>query len=285
MAVGAVKLPLLNGENYLEWAPKLKAFLVAGTAENLWPVVESSASADQRDKDLKAKAHITMHVSAAFLDIVEEATTAHAAWMALKALHIQASQAKIVQLTEQLTSLSMQPKETVAAYMSRARALRRELKAAGDDTSETKVCQFTLKGLPAAYESIRTFLLCSESAALTLDHMQPKLQVHEQSVSALTKPTPSAAMSAHQAAGSGSRKGGVVGGGSGRARGGGRGYTGGGRGSGRGVSGSALGPCFWCGEQGHIKRDCPKKAAGERRALKAADYNDEEKVAAHSAGF
>ena len=78
------------------------------------------------------------------------------AWKRLLA-HISSSETpRVMNLVEQLSSLSLKPTEGMTDYLIRAETLSSSLEVAGEKISEKLLVSVVLKGLPDSYESFKT---------------------------------------------------------------------------------------------------------------------------------
>ena len=78
------------------------------------------------------------------------------AWKRLTAHFSSAETPRMMNLLEQLTSLSLKPTEEMTDYLIRAETLSSSLKVAGEKISEKLLVSVVLKGLPDSYEYFKT---------------------------------------------------------------------------------------------------------------------------------
>jgi hypothetical protein len=88
------------------------------------------------------------------------------------------SNARILQLEKDLSSLRQKSGKLVATYASRARDVFSELKALGESVKDDELAFNVLNGLRAKFETIRTILLASDQS-LRQEVILPKLQQEE----------------------------------------------------------------------------------------------------------
>ncbi len=209
-------------------------------AKNVWDVVEAPATPEKKKDDQLAKALIGMNVAKQHQALVHAATSAHKAWESLAALFRGKSAGRQLQALGAITTLTMAPKESIMTYISRGNAGWRELIDVGGLMDESAAVQLMLKGLRAEYRSISTTIVvqAGTTGKLTFSDVQTQLMMAD---SMMGSEGGKSLMSADSAAA----------------------FYSGGRGA--GGQGRTL-DCWWCGELGHIREDCPKKKAGEPRS-------------------
>ena len=78
------------------------------------------------------------------------------AWKRLTAHFFSSETPRVMNLLEQLTSLSLKPTEKVTDYLIRTETLSSSLEVAGEKISEKLLISFVLKGLPDSYEYLKT---------------------------------------------------------------------------------------------------------------------------------
>jgi hypothetical protein len=84
------------------------------------------------------------------------------AWDALQDLFASTTAANIMQLKQQFNAFSMKGKESIAAYMQRARTLQFEMSAAEVQVTDADLIMTILQGLPTEYEMIKTIIVNTE---------------------------------------------------------------------------------------------------------------------------
>ena len=78
------------------------------------------------------------------------------AWKRLTAHFSSSETPRVMNLLEQLTSLSLKPTEAMTDYLIRAETLPSSLEVAGEKISEKLLVSVVLKGLPDSYEYFKT---------------------------------------------------------------------------------------------------------------------------------
>ena len=78
------------------------------------------------------------------------------AWKRLAAHFSSSETPRVMNLLEQLTSLSLKPSEEMTDYLIRAETLSSSLEVAGEKISEKLLVSVVLKGLPDSYEYFKT---------------------------------------------------------------------------------------------------------------------------------
>ena len=194
------------------------------------------------DADAKALAHIGMTLTEQHLPTFMECETAKAAWDVFASLFKSKSQARRLQLKQELSNLRKEAGEPLVKYFARAKHLKGQLQSVGTTVEEDELCLSVLSGLFEEYETLSTVLSSSEKE-LTLQDMLARLLIVENKSN---KPVPeSKACVARPGNGSG------------------------GKGQGKGSSKHAqkeTRKCHHCGNSGHLKKDCWKRQREEQAA-------------------
>jgi gag-polypeptide of LTR copia-type/Integrase core domain/GAG-pre-integrase domain/Zinc knuckle len=229
-----VSFKKLDVDNYATWRTKMRFLLIQ---KGYWRAVETVGERD----DAKALAAIGLCVEDHHLPTIEKCTTAKAAWEALEAIYQAKSVAKELQLTRELNSLKKNPHEDVTKYISRAKAIRDQLQAAGSTIQDRAVVIAVLAGLPSEYDML-VCVLENATTPPTLDELLPKALMIEQRSSPLEESKEQALFTkgkrsfkkAHSDRPSGSKE-------------------------------RESRSCYYCGKTGHLKKDCFKKKAEEAK--------------------
>jgi hypothetical protein len=164
-----IRIEPLTVSNYPTWSVRMKMLFVF---KDLWEGIEPGT--DVKNSEL-AKALIGLNTSPEYALTVEDQPDAKTAWEYFKNLFMGKSNARILQLKKDLSSLRQKPGELVATYASRARDLYSVLKALGESVKDDELAFNVLNGLRAEFETIRTIVLASDQS-LKLEAILPKLQ-------------------------------------------------------------------------------------------------------------
>lgn len=212
----SVRIEKLGDDNYATWKTGMRFVL---TDKGLWSCVQGEGVT--RATDSKALAQIGLHVLPQHYDTIQACTTAKEAWDALEDVYNTKSKAMRLKLRRDLNSLKKTPKESITAYVARAKGLRDKLKAAGHTVDETEVGWYILAGLPPHYAPIVTVLKREEftlesllADLLEMEQTPTEDDIHDQEMALL-----------------GYKKG----------------------------FGHRKGNCHRCGKEGHYARECPLK--------------------------
>ena len=75
----------------------------------------------------------------------------------------------------QLSQLKMGATEPLTKYVSRAKEIQAQLRAAGQDVADTEIAWSVMSGLPSAYATMATVITATTDGDLSLDDILPKL--------------------------------------------------------------------------------------------------------------
>ncbi len=129
MAEPRILIEQLDLENYTTWAFKMRNLLVT---KDLWNAVEGTTNVDA-SIDAKALAIICLYVKEHHISTLAQCNKAKEAWDKLSSIHKGRSEARKMVLHQQLLSLQKLSTEDVTQYVNRAKALRDDLLAAGEE--------------------------------------------------------------------------------------------------------------------------------------------------------
>ena len=104
-------------------------------SKGLWAAVESDTV--EHEADQKALATNGLYVKEHHLSTLERCGTAKRAWMELERVYQAKSNARKLQLRMQLSQLKMGATEPLTKYVSRAKEIQAQLRAAGQDVADT----------------------------------------------------------------------------------------------------------------------------------------------------
>ena len=139
----------LDVDNYATWRILMKYVLIS---KGLWAAVESDTV--EHEADQKALATIGLYVKEHHLSTLERCGTAKRAWMELERVYQAKSNARKLQLRMQLSQLKMGATEPLTKYVSRAKEIQAQLRAAGQDVADTEIAWSVMSGLPSAYATM-----------------------------------------------------------------------------------------------------------------------------------
>ena len=219
----------LDVDNFSTWSIRMQAYLMV---KGLWDAVTTDTPDPTANK--KALAHIILHVKDHHLATLAPCTSAKTAWQTLKATYDAQTNARKLLLRREMTQLKMGAAEPLTVYAARAKNIQTQLTTAGDTASDEAIALQFVAGLPPAYEMIGTVLTTGDQA-LKIDTILPKLMHVEQQMKPDEHPREAALMGK-------------------------RGYS-----SRSGLSNTGERICYYCGEPGHIKADCPKRKRNQER--------------------
>ena len=204
-----------------------------------------------------------------------------AAWAALTALMENNSAARRLQLRRELHKSKQRAGETALEYVARLEGMRDEIQAIGDAVDEDNLTMLLFDSMQPEYEAtIATILAIAGAELVPWEDAKQKVLASSARIEAQRSIESEAQEHAFVAGdvsqrggGGGWRGGGAAAGRSGR---GGRGGKGGRHSS--AVSAAFTGACWYCGETGHRRVNCPRlgKAKQEEVAALAAEDVDDD---------
>lgn len=210
-------IELLDRDNYETWRMRVEFAL---DAKGLGAAIGTGTVDDATDR--KARALIGLSVERHLLNVVNEHKKAKEVWLALEGMFKSKSASRKLQLRKELGELKMERTESIAKYLSRAKALYHDMDAVGLKIDEPGVVYALLAGLPNDFKLISNIIVNSaKEEDLTFSTVSPKLLSAEQEV----KRTDVNAYVVKNKSNT------------------------------SGASDSRV--CYKCGKHGHIKRNCP----------------------------
>jgi len=222
---------------------KLKALLVL---KKVWKAVtEDTVDADVNETALSL---LLLNVKSHHYPFITSATTAKEAWNALLGAYKAQSLARKQLLRKKLSNLKKAPKEPISKYYSRACQIRDDMIAAGVSDKEIDLVGALLSGLPNEY-ALLVEVLEMHATDMKPDDVYTRLLRHEQKLNESSSPdTDGAALymaqgesSSAKASSSGQHQAGLS------------------------SSGAAKKTCHYCHKPGHIKKNCFKFKADQRK--------------------
>ena len=209
------------------------------TTKGLWEHTQTTSETD-RAGDSKARAAIGLYLAEQHLETFREYATAKTLWETLAGLFRTKSQARRLQLENELSALRLETGEPLVKYVSRAKHLLSQLKAAGTTMEEDELCLSVLNKLPGEFDMITTVLTVGDTV-LTLEDTLAKLLLVETSHQKST--SGSKAYVARPAAPAAAYKGQ--------------------KGAGAKQKSKEIRKCHHCGKPGHLQADCWQKQREE----------------------
>ncbi|GAQ83662.1 putative retrotransposon protein [Klebsormidium nitens] len=178
---------LKGAENFQTWKVLMQLLLTEkGLRKCIDPESRSSEEMAQRTNAVKAKeeeeqskalAAIGLRVSPEYLGIITDANgSARTAWNEFQRMFQSVTNARKMMLREKLAGLRMEPGESAAKYVARAKDLKRDLIQAGLDAGDVDLAAAC--GLSRSFREIR-MALDLQDKPISLDDMLPLFLQHE----------------------------------------------------------------------------------------------------------
>lgn len=165
-----------NGTNWGSWSDNLRNVLAIKEPDawnmilNGVPVTGTPPAISAVDAKMGAKAlgFIYLTCEVAIQSELSGVTCPKVAYDKLKNTYQSSLTVRLFQLEEQWDNLEKAPKESLDQYYARITNLRLQLQDAGIKKSELSVVNTMLRGLPKAYNTLKTVILNLDTTALTM---------------------------------------------------------------------------------------------------------------------
>jgi hypothetical protein len=221
----------LNGENFDVWAIRTEALLESeGLSHTIREQGEEGPVATT-DQIRKARGLLIQTIDDQYLAYVKECTGAREVWTVLEQAFRSKSQGRQLQLRQDIGNIRMERGENVDAYYARTKAMWNKLTSSGYTMNEKEVVWSFLSGLSIEFATIALILRSGNKNLLFSDVVNELLDFER----TVTRELPEGQVSAYKAH----------------------------------VKVGEGFACFFCKQEGHMKRDCPKykdwKERKERR--------------------
>lgn len=156
-------IPIFDGDKYEFWSIKMKTLF---QSQDLWESIEDGYNPEEKDEqklkenkkmDAKALFFLQQAVSDSLFSRIASATTSKAAWQTLKT-EFQGSakviEVKLQSLRSDFENLSMDAKENVQDYLSRASSIVNKMRSYGETISDQTVVKKVLRTLNSKFDLI-----------------------------------------------------------------------------------------------------------------------------------
>jgi hypothetical protein len=180
-------IELLDVDNYASWSVRMEALLVNKELGHailapphnpaVGPQPENAVTAAD---STKALAIMLLCVKDHHLQALKGCGNAYAAWQFLASTYRGASEARVLQLRRQLTTLKKAPTESLTLYFARAETLAADLAAAGQTIGSGELTYAVLAGLPTQFDVAVTVLKLTGQAMSLRELLRHLLPVEQQ---------------------------------------------------------------------------------------------------------
>jgi hypothetical protein len=251
-----------DGNNFTLWKDMLDTALTAkgllgytdGTIPR--PTVENQVS-EWLKKDAEAKLYIKISVSDPYKPLLLGCNTSKDAIDKLSQVYNITSEIAKQTLWQKFFEHSMIPRQSMASYLASIELLAKQLRDAGETVSDTCLTTQVLRSLPDKYRSLRQSFKMLEATRKTMATLTEMLLQEDAEFTARdeTKAAFKAKVRMHQT------------------------HTFKNKSAGSTSGGEAGKPkCWTCGQEGHMKRDCPKRKQRPQKAENTSqDKEDDSK--------
>ncbi len=170
---GNYRIKPFDGKNFEKWSFKIELLL---RKKKIHHVIQRIPAAKDKsntweDENLAAMFIIGTHVSDDLLEIIRNCETAFEMFQAIKSIHGQESDTKIIDLRTELASMKFNEKgEGLMEYMIRFRSKTRRLAELGDTTTSRQFIIQMMKTLPNEFRPLRVMLEDKPQNKLTWDY-------------------------------------------------------------------------------------------------------------------
>lgn len=166
----------LNNSNYSAWCFAVQALL---RREQLWKYVAGDTPDPITDAwkegDEKTLSTIQLLVEESQYNLIRDKTTAKATWDALKQHHNKTTLGQKVTLLKQITNQDYKLGDNMESYLTSIEKLYARLENSGFDMSECLKVALILRGLPEEFNPLTTALEARNEVELTLELVKVKL--------------------------------------------------------------------------------------------------------------
>lgn len=245
---GKSPLPIFDGEDFSVWKSQVEAYLIAKEkffvleSDSPRRYAEGKATPEQvaakeasimayAKADKQVKSLLILALDRKHAKQVMTCTTAKQLWDRLVSMHQQKSEANQILLQQQFFTLKLKRDENVRDYIARAEYIYGQLKNFGVATFNEQILVNTIvAGLPGPYFTFMSYWAKLQKEEQRLPKLIAQLSAEEQLVNKFKKPTEEHAFVAESRTKSNRDKK-----------------------PGKG--------CWICGDEGHMKKDCPKRSS------------------------
>ncbi|XP_024164842.1 uncharacterized protein LOC112171945 [Rosa chinensis] len=193
----SLPLPIFSGENYNFWSIKMRTYFMS---QDLWDIVDRGFSTPEnptveqlrqekkeKQRDVNALYAIQQAVDDANFSRIMGASTAKEAWDMLKEDFQETAKVRAVKLQtmrSDLENLKMKDYEIVKDYYSRLKEIVNQIRAYGENISETRVVEKILISLIEKYDPIVTVIENSKDiTTLSVTELIGSLEAYEKRLS------------------------------------------------------------------------------------------------------
>lgn len=215
-----------GGENYREWACQVQALLTEADLVDFLKADAAPNNADGLKKAARCKARLILCVEGQLIRIVQDASTAKAAWEKLEEYHLGSLKIRRPLLLGEVRNLRQAEKESIAAYGERSQLLLSRLIDVELKDADMMLCDAFLQGLLPAFHS------CIPTLTKIIDKGFEAVLLELKNLTRLMQGAPTSAGDVLNAQGKKVRK--------------------------------ETRRCFYCGKVGHLKKDCRKRQADQQ---------------------
>jgi hypothetical protein len=142
--VEKISVSKLGGNNWSIWKAKFQALL---EYNGMFVAIEKPETEEGKKASKQAKALMILHIEDVFVKLIVGEHTAAKAWLKLKQNFEKTSNARVVQLTNKLTSMKLGEKQSIAEYPGEFRKIKVDPEAAGQTVLDLQLAVHALRAL------------------------------------------------------------------------------------------------------------------------------------------
>lgn len=245
--VGGIKIDMLTHSNYFSWVPRAKAIL---KKEKVWTHFREGEHNTKSEDYLDAKDYLNLLITDEVWQDVNHLEYPDEIWSQLESKYLAQKESKQSLYERLLLGVKMdETKEDIQGYLNRISRLVAQFRSVDGQVSNVSYTGYIIKGLPSQYSGVTIVLNTYRG---DVDFVKNALLGEEIRLKELEGPPRAFAATT----------------------------SGGSKSEGSKQGGKSKVKCYYCGKEGHYKRDCRKlkaKQASEEKGKNGENSKDSNK--------